>query len=109
MRAFQDFKYKHMHRYEWLCLPSPWGDVQAQNDAEDLDRRQQRAIDHPRLAQWADIGRQFAHPYHWPPSQQPKAMDPVERGTCRVQVLRSAADWSHGVLLEDSIQRQSSL
>jgi len=29
----------------------------------------------------------------------------VPVGTCRVQVLRSAADWSHGVLREDSIQQ----
>ena len=50
-------------------------------------------------------GRQLYHPYHFPPSEQPRAAEPVPSGTCRVQVLRSAADWSHGILLEDSIQQ----
>jgi phospholipase D1/2 len=26
-------------------------------------------------------------------------------GSCRVQVVRSVSDWSHGVLTEDSIQK----
>lgn len=34
-------------------------------------------------------------------------MEPVPQGTVRAQILRSAADWSHGILLEDSIQRES--
>lgn len=30
--------------------------------------------------------------------------DPYGKGTCNVQVLRSVSDWSHGVLVEHSIQ-----
>jgi hypothetical protein len=52
------------------------------------------------------IGRELYHPYHFPPSEAPRAQEPVPHGTCRVQVLRSAADWSHGMLKEDSIQRE---
>ena len=80
--------------------------------------------EHPHLSEWKEVrlrpryegmktyteqvklGRQFAHPYHFHPSDAPRAMEPVPQGTVRAQILRSAADWSHGILLEDSIQRK---
>ena len=37
-------------------------------------------------------------------SQDYDGEEPVARGSCRVQVLRSVSDWSHGVLVERSIQ-----
>lgn len=58
------------------------------------------------MAEHVQLGRQFAHPYHFHPSDAPRATEPVPQGTVRAQILRSAADWSHGILLEDSIQRK---
>ncbi|KAK4685290.1 phospholipase D1/2, partial [Tremellales sp. Uapishka_1] len=98
-------KYKHDHRMEWLALPSPWGDVEAKQAENKRIADNQLRKEHPHLAEWREKGRQFAHPYHWPPSEQPRASEAVPSGTCRVQVLRSSADWSHGILLEDSIQQ----
>ncbi|KAL1408303.1 hypothetical protein Q8F55_005109 [Vanrija albida] len=100
----KDLKYKHDHRMEWLALPQPWESVYAKKQADKMEKDQQLRDDHPHLHRWKELGRQFAHPYHWPPSDLPRAAEPVPEGTCRVQVLRSAADWSHGVLTEDSIQ-----
>lgn len=74
--------------------------------------------EHPHLSEWKDVsfryffvltlqrGRRMTHPYHWPPSEEPRAQEPVACGSCRVQVVRSAADWSHGCLTENSIQRE---
>ncbi|WOO77674.1 Phospholipase D1 [Vanrija pseudolonga] len=100
----KDLKYKHDHRMEWLALPQPWESVYAKRQAEMMEKDSQLRDDHPHLHKWKELGRQFAHPYHWPPSDLPRASEPVPEGTCRVQVLRSAADWSHGILTEDSIQ-----
>jgi phospholipase D1/2 len=82
-----------------------WGDVRAAAQAEREIRHNEFRAAHPHLSEWAELGRQLTHPYHWPPSEQPRASESIPDGTCRVQVLRSAADWSHGILLEDSIQR----
>ncbi|WWC93003.1 uncharacterized protein L201_007967 [Kwoniella dendrophila CBS 6074] len=101
----KNIKYKHDHRMEWLSLPFPWDDVKSRHDEEKLIKDNEFRLHHPHLSDWKDKGRQFFHPYHFPPSEAPKAVDPVPYGTCRVQVLRSAADWSHGILLENSIQQ----
>lgn len=71
----------------------------------DEARRMERRREHPHLAEWLDKGRAFYHPYHFHPSEDPKAEEEIPRGSCRVQVVRSAGDWSHGILVEDSIQR----
>lgn len=40
-------------------------------------------------------------------SNVPRQQEEEVEGSVRVQVVRSAADWSHGILLENSIQRAS--
>lgn len=52
------------------------------------------------------MGKEVFHPYHFN-KQFPRAEETVPTGGVRVQVCRSAADWSHGILVEDSIQRTS--
>ncbi|WWC65686.1 uncharacterized protein I303_108307 [Kwoniella dejecticola CBS 10117] len=100
----KNIKYKHDKRMEWLALPFPWDDVKSRHDEEKHIKDNEFRLHHPHLSEWKDRGRQFFHPYHFPPSDAPRAAEPVPYGTCRVQVLRSAADWSHGILLENSIQ-----
>ncbi|ORX37927.1 hypothetical protein BD324DRAFT_623854 [Kockovaella imperatae] len=101
----KSIKYKHDHHFEWLALPLPWDSVEAKEAEEKKIKDNEFRKHHPHLAEWKEKGRQFAHPYHWPPSEAPRAKEDVPNGHCRVQVLRSAADWSHGTLLEDSIQQ----
>ena len=101
----KNIKYRHDHHMEWLALPEPWDSVEAKEQDEKRIKDNEFRNHHPHLAEWREKGRRFAHPYHWPPSDMPKAQQDVPHGTCRVQVLRSAADWSHGTLLENSIQQ----
>ncbi|KAJ9099791.1 hypothetical protein QFC21_003789 [Naganishia friedmannii] len=101
----KEFKYRHNPHYEYLALPAPYGTVSAEARRNEAERHIQRAIEHPRLAQYEEKGRQFFHPFHHPPSTLPRADESVPTGSCRVQVLRSASDWSHGILTEDSIQQ----
>jgi phospholipase D1/2 len=77
----------------------------ADRSREEVERHAQRQIDHPRRAFFEEKGNQFFHPFHHPPSTLPRAEESVPVGSCRVQVLRSASDWSHGILTEDSIQQ----
>ncbi|KAH9926358.1 phospholipase D/nuclease [Amylocystis lapponica] len=95
-------KYKDDNRYDWLALP------------HDLNASPNEAVAmHPHREQWHKIGRRFKqrfHQMHW--HAQPaynEDDDPTlyarpPHGTCRVQVVRSVSDWSHGVLTEASIQ-----
>lgn len=57
------------------------------------------------------MGRQFKQRFHIDDRVQ-QEVDPVytpaPHGTCRVQVVRSVSDWSHGVLKENSIQNACS-
>ncbi|WWD20129.1 hypothetical protein CI109_104605 [Kwoniella shandongensis] len=98
-------KYKHDHHFDWLALPYPWDDVSAAKGEEKTFKDNEFRLHHPHLSEWKDRGRQFFHPYHFPPSDAPRAAEPVPHGQCRVQVVRSSADWSHGILKEDSIQQ----
>ncbi|EAL20781.1 hypothetical protein CNBE1430 [Cryptococcus deneoformans B-3501A] len=99
------FKYKHNHRMEWLSLPGPWDEVRSREGEKKLIQDNEFRLNHPHLSEWKEAGRQFFHPYHFPPSEAPRATEPIPHGTSRVQVVRSAADWSHGILLENSIQQ----
>lgn len=101
----KEFKYRHNPHYEYLALPAPYGTVQAEARRQEEERHAQRQLEHPRLAMYEEKGRQFFHPFHHPPSNLPRAEESVPVGSCRVQVIRSAADWSHGILTEDSIQK----
>ncbi|KDN33847.1 hypothetical protein RSAG8_13066, partial [Rhizoctonia solani AG-8 WAC10335] len=86
-------KYKKRVDVDWLALPH---DVKADPD-HPISR-------HPHLERWRDIGRQYKQ--YWQgdaPFGHEEGHSPY--GSCRVQVVRSVGDWSHGVLTEDSIQR----
>ena len=57
------------------------------------------------------MGRRFKQRFHIDDRTEEEP-DPVytraPHGTCRVQVVRSVCDWSHGVLKENSIQNACS-
>ena len=57
------------------------------------------------------MGRQFKQRLHIDDrfGEEPDPLyTPAPHGTCRVQVVRSVSDWSHGVLKENSIQNACS-
>jgi phospholipase D1/2 len=61
-------------------------------------------LGHPHLERWREIGRQFKQ--YWQGEEAlPDEDGHSPFGTCRVQVVRSVGDWSHGVLTEDSVQK----
>jgi len=67
-------------------------------------------LGHPHLEQWRQIGRKYTqhfHLFHGEEVKFPYKKPPY--GTCRVQVVRSVSDWSHGVLTEHSIQNACTL
>jgi phospholipase D1/2 len=61
--------------------------------------------DHPDREVWAAMGYRFQQPFHLSPKdsvEEPDTRPP--HGTCRAQVVRSVSKWSHGVVVESSIQ-----
>ncbi|KAH8146704.1 uncharacterized protein LAJ45_09387 [Morchella importuna] len=76
-------KYKRHPRYPWIELSFTQADL--------------LGVVRPRFP----VGGFVKHPLH--PTAD--AIKPTERGngTCKGQVVRSASDWSHGILKEDSI------
>ena len=70
-----------------------------------------KQLGHPHREAWHRVGHQFKQRFHLRHDEQEKP-DPLypspPHGTCRVQVVRSVSDWSHGVLKEDSIQNACS-
>ncbi|KAI0708777.1 phospholipase D/nuclease [Cerioporus squamosus] len=88
-------KYRNDTRFDWLALPH---DVEAApNEA---------VARHPHRERWHGIGKHFKDRFHLHRSdvQDYDKEEPIARGTCRVQAVRSVSDWSHGVLTERSIQ-----
>ncbi|KAF8752827.1 phospholipase [Rhizoctonia solani] len=78
---------------DWLALPH---DTDAEPD--------QPVARHPHRERWHEMGRRFKQ--KWQGEEYPDDEDGHSPfGTCRVQVVRSVSDWSHGVLTEDSVQR----
>ncbi|RPB03820.1 phospholipase D [Choiromyces venosus 120613-1] len=74
-------KYKRHSSYPWIELTyAPWDIL---------------GVSHPRFP----VGGYVKHPLH--PNNEPA--DDSPKGSCQVQIVRSAADWSHGILKEDSI------
>ncbi|CAL1702944.1 unnamed protein product [Somion occarium] len=93
-------KYREDVRYDWLAFPH---NVEAAPN-EAIAR-------HPHREQWHDIGHRFKQRFHrsqdesYPEEEEdPESYVRSPHGTCRVQVVRSVSDWSHGVLTERSIQ-----
>ncbi|QRV95777.1 phospholipase [Ceratobasidium sp. AG-Ba] len=86
-------KYTNKPGIDWLALPH---DVSA--EPEEPVRR------HPHRERWHEMGRQFKQRWQGddaPPDDE-EGHSPF--GSCRVQVVRSVSDWSHGVLTENSVQ-----
>ncbi|KAF9652544.1 phospholipase D [Thelephora ganbajun] len=88
-------KYVNDDHYEWLALPH--NIVASPTEA---------VVRHPHREAWHTMGRRFKQRFHI--DGRGEDLDSVygrgPYGTCRVQVVRSVCDWSHGVLKEDSIQ-----
>lgn len=87
-------------RYDWLAFPH---NVEA--------APQEAIVRHPHREEWHRMGRHFRQRFHRMHWGSERAHEPDDRfyslpphGTCRVQVVRSVSDWSHGVLTEHSIQ-----
>ena len=63
-------------------------------------------LGHPHLQRWREIGHKYKQYWHGPDANLRGVNNQGQHryGTCRVQVVRSVCDWSHGVLTEPSIQ-----
>jgi phospholipase D1/2 len=87
-------KYKDDARYDWLALP------------HNIEVAPSEAVArHPYREQWLRIGRKFRQRFHLDAGDSVEPpYPPPPHGSCRVQVVRSVSDWSHGVLTEHSIQ-----
>ncbi|EJC99464.1 phospholipase D [Fomitiporia mediterranea MF3/22] len=84
-------------RYDWLALP------------HNIDVSPNEAVvRHPHREAWHRMGRRFRQRFHMPEGEDDGADQDIyprpPTGNCRVQVVRSVSDWSHGVLTEHSIQ-----
>lgn len=93
-------KYRNEARYDWLAFPH---DVEV-SPQEPIAR-------HPHREQWQNMGHRFKQRFHrgyeenYPEEEEtPEHFGRSPHGSCRVQVVRSVSDWSHGVLTERSIQ-----
>ncbi|PFH53623.1 hypothetical protein AMATHDRAFT_137275 [Amanita thiersii Skay4041] len=87
-------KYRDDARFTWLALP------------HDVDSAPNEAIrEHPHLHKWREVGYKYTQRWIGNGSNQESHYEyPHVKGNCRVQVVRSVSDWSHGVLTEHSIQ-----
>ncbi|KAG5341907.1 hypothetical protein C0989_007067 [Termitomyces sp. Mn162] len=110
-------KYREDQRFPWLSLPH---DVEAApNEAvarASLPLSPSLLLTpspsgHPHLTKWREIGHQYHQRWNRKfssgdvESGDQDAAYPIPRpGSCKVQVVRSVSDWSHGVLTEHSIQ-----
>ena len=68
-----------------------------------------RLLGHPHFQRWREVGQQYKQYWHGPDAHLERDRDvnnprKHQYGTCRVQVVRSVSDWSHGVLTEASVQ-----
>ncbi|KAK0566182.1 hypothetical protein OC844_000851 [Tilletia horrida] len=99
------WKYRHEKHYEWLAFP---------HGAEEPSRIHaywDSVRDHPHTPDFHKLGTHFAHPFssfetdelvdRHRPANGRHAEWP---GNSSVQVVRSSADWSSGILTEHSIQ-----
>ncbi|KAG5645727.1 hypothetical protein DXG03_005423 [Asterophora parasitica] len=87
-------KYRFDTRYDWLDLP------------HDPDAAEEAVARHPHREKWPEIGRKYKQRWHGTTlgDDRDEGYYQPRRRNCRVQVVRSVADWSHGVLPEHSIQ-----
>lgn len=59
---------------------------------------------HPHLEQWRAVGHKYKQRWHGRDDEETRDYPKPRPTACRVQVVRSVSDWSHGVLTERSIQ-----
>ncbi|GLB42616.1 putative phospholipase d [Lyophyllum shimeji] len=91
-------KYRDEAQYPWLDLPH---NVQAApNEA---------VARHPHLERWRAVGHRYKQRWHArfdndEDGDEDEDHPKPEPASCKVQVVRSVSDWSHGVLVEHSIQ-----
>ncbi len=88
-----------LSRFDWLALP------------HNVDAAPNEAVvRHPQRENWHQVGRHFKQRFHRQQGGREQYglgdehYSRPPHGTCRVQVVRSVSDWSHGVLTEHSIQ-----
>jgi len=86
-------KYMNKAHVDWLALPH---DVEAEPE-EPVGR-------HPHRERWEEAGRRFKQRWQGEGSPPDDEEGHSPYGSCKVQVVRSVSDWSHGVLTENSIQ-----
>ena len=67
---------------------------------------------HPHREKLYEIGHRFKQRFHQyfggEDDVDQERYPPMPTGSCRVQAVRSVSDWSHGVLMENSIQQACS-
>lgn len=88
-------KYRDDPAFDWLALPH-----------EPEAAPNEPAARHPHLEVWKHVGQKYKQRWHGQHTGDERHQYPSqgETATCRVQVVRSVSDWSHGVLTEASIQ-----
>ncbi|KAG5650050.1 hypothetical protein H0H81_000948 [Sphagnurus paluster] len=88
-------KYRNDNEFVWLGLPH---DVDAAPN-EPVAR-------HPHLHRWRAIGHKYKQRWHGMTEgiDRDRGFYQPRPKNCKVQVVRSVSDWSHGVLPETSIQ-----
>lgn len=86
-----------------------WDEVRSHEDEKKQIEDNEFRLNHPHLSEWKEVsafriadvsrlllalkaGRQFFHPYHFPPSKAPRATEPIPHGTSRVQVSSKVED-----------------
>lgn len=95
---------------DWLALPH---DVEAEPE-EPVGRKWASyksqctlptlQLGHPHRERWEEAGRRFKQRWQGEGSPPDDEEGHSPYGSCKVQVVRSVSDWSHGVLTENSIQ-----
>lgn len=87
-------KYYDDKRFAWLALPHD--PSAAPNEA---------VARHPFRVEWDGMGKKYKQRWHGiHKGEDPQNYPLPSAPGCRVQVVRSVSDWSHGVLTEHSIQ-----
>ncbi|KAJ2931072.1 hypothetical protein H1R20_g6021, partial [Candolleomyces eurysporus] len=87
-------KYREDERFAWLALPH-------EPDAAPNEP----VARHPHLEEWKAKGRRYRQRWHGSYHEDdPHHYPQPNNAACRIQVIRSVSDWSHGVLTEASIQ-----
>ncbi|KAF8603406.1 phospholipase D/nuclease [Ceratobasidium sp. AG-I] len=86
---------KHHDQVEvdWLAFPH---DVESEPD--------EAVARHPHCERWYQVGRHFKQKWQGDDASQDDEKWYSPYGSCKVQVVRSVSDWSHGVLTENSVQ-----